>query len=192
MAKKQKVLRVLNKSELDKLSLIDNEFHRAIMDLLANTGLRVSELVGLDIQNVCHGDMTLRDTVSVLGKGLKLRTIHINQKAKEALFILIQDSKSKLKKTFSIDSPLIVSQKRIRMSTRHVNRIMKDYRESLKIETQLTPHVFRHLFATKLIKKGANMKAVQTLLGHSSITTTIDTYTHVTSEDLKDTVDLLN
>jgi len=191
MATKQKVLRVLNATELKKLEAIDNEFHKAIMILLSNTGLRISELVSLNIADVCFDDLSIREVIKVMGKGKKERTVPLNQKSKEAIFVLIQHSKKQMKACFNSDSPLIVSQKRSRMTRQTVSAIVKQYREELKIETQLTPHVLRHQFATTLLKKNVNMKTVSTLLGHSSISTTIDIYTHTSSEDMKEAVDLL-
>ena len=190
MAKKEKILRVLNKRELEQVNNSSNEFHKAIMLFLSNTGLRVSELVSLNVGDIMYDDETLKNQMSVTGKGNKQRTIPLNQKAKEALFILIQQSKKEMKKCFDLDSPLIVSRKRTRMSRQHVSLILRRFREANRIETQLTPHVFRHQFATTLIKRGANMKTVQKLLGHSSIKTTIDIYTHATIEDLTEAVNL--
>ncbi len=190
--KKQRVLRVLDSEEMKTVMSLDNIFHRAIMLLLYHTGLRVSELVSLSINDVMYSDATFKNQLTVTGKGNKQRTIPLSQKAKENLFVLIEDSKGKLKKLFNQDSPLIVTQKRTRMTREWVSKIIKKFREDNKIELQLTPHVFRHQFATSLIKRGANMKTVQTLLGHSSIAITLDTYTHTTNEDMRKAVSLLD
>ncbi len=189
--KKQKILRTLTKKEIDKFDTLDNEFHKAIMTFLTNTGLRVSELINLDIKDVCFDDFTFRTQVNIIGKGSKTRIIPLNKKALEALFKLTMNSKEKLKVLFNLDSPLVVSRKRTRMTRETLARLVKKIREELKIELQLTPHVFRHQFATQLIKKGQNMKTVQTLLGHSSISTTIDIYTHTSMEDMENAVNML-
>ena len=191
MAKKEKVLRVLNDKEIKLVNSMDNEFHKAIMLFLSNTGLRVSELVSLNVGDIAYEDLTLKNQVSVTGKGDKIRTIPLNQKAKESLFILIEDSKSKWRKLFDLSCPLITSRKRGRMTRQHLSHIVREFKVDNKIETQLTPHVFRHQFATSLIKKGANMKVVQKLLGHNSIKTTIDIYTHCTNEDMREAVEML-
>lgn len=190
--KKQKVLRVLNKQELDQLKSIDSDFYKWLMIVLENTGLRISELVSLNVKDVTHNGSDIRLTIKIVGKGKKERTIPLNQKAKEGLYFFLMDSKHKMKNIWNPNDPIIVSQKRHRMSREHISREIKKIGEALNFDSPVTPHTLRHQFATTLIRKGCNLKDVQSLLGHSNIKTTLDIYTHSDSESLLEAVNLLN
>lgn len=155
---------------------------RAILELLFSTGLRVSELCSL------NSDIDLSvDDLSIRGKGGKIRVVFISDKAKkavreylkarkdmsEALFVRIDTKNSKK------------SAKEERLDRRSVERIVKGHAIKAGISKKVTPHVIRHMFATDLLGNGADIRSVQTLLGHSSIMTT-QIYTHVTDKHLRD------
>lgn len=156
----------------------------AILATLFSTGMRVSELCSLDREkvNLAGGEFTIR------GKGSKLRVVFLSQPAKtalkqyldkrsdadEALFIRIPKSKN-----FSKDSNL-------RLTSRSIQRIIQKHATRAGIVgKQVTPHTLRHSFATDLLRGGADIRSVQEMLGHSSVTTT-QIYTHVTHAQLKD------
>ncbi|HYF13413.1 MAG TPA: site-specific tyrosine recombinase/integron integrase [Candidatus Paceibacterota bacterium] len=153
---------------------------RAIMELLFSTGLRVSELCALD------RDLDLsRDEFPVRGKGEKVRVVFLSPVAKKAI-------KEYLDKRGDIDDALFIQMgraakgaKELRLTSRSVERIVKQYAIKAGITRKVTPHVIRHSFATDLLRNGADLRAVQALLGHSNITTT-QVYTHVTDKHLRE------
>lgn len=154
---------------------------RAILETLFSTGLRVSELCGLQIKdvNLDKGEFAVR------GKGGKLRVVFLSVTAKEAL-------KEYSKKRTDINEALFVahhaknkSARVENLTPRSVQRIIKKYAGMAGIIKKVTPHQLRHSFATDLLHNGADIRSVQTMLGHSSITTT-QIYTHYTDKKLKE------
>lgn len=164
----------------DEQSLRD----KAILELLFSTGLRVSELCDLprDI------DLT-RDELTVRGKGDKVRLVFLSPEAKEAIA-------DYLKKRTDPDEALFVScsyrdrgkdatGESRRLLPKSVQRIVKKYAIQAGVTKKVTPHVIRHSFATDLLQNGADIRSVQTLLGHADISTT-QIYTHISNERLKE------
>ncbi len=148
---------------------------KAILELFFSTGLRVSELCNLDVDSF---DLKA-DEFSVRGKGEKVRLVFLSPAAKLAL-------KNYLAKRENIDeAALFVSDKGSRLTSRSVERIIKAYALQAGISKKVTPHVIRHSFATDLLKNGADLRAVQMLLGHANIATT-QVYTHFTDKHLKE------
>jgi site-specific recombinase XerD len=154
---------------------------KAIMELLFSTGLRVSELTSLT------RDIDLKqDEFSVRGKGGKVRVVFLSNEARDAV-------KAYLDMRDDMDESLFVSVSRNKskldtnkcMDKRSVERIVKRYATLAGITKKVTPHVIRHCFATDLLSNGADLRAVQQLLGHANITTT-QIYTHVTDKHLRD------
>lgn len=154
---------------------------RAILELLFSTGLRISELTNLSIDDV---DLS-RDEFSVRGKGDKIRVVFLSDSAKKA----IQDY---LKSRKDMDDALFVQYgknakkaKELRLTPRTVQRLLKVYAAKAGITRKVTPHVIRHSFATDLLSNGADLRSVQALLGHANIATT-QIYTHVTDKHLRE------
>ncbi len=154
---------------------------RAILELLFSTGLRISELCNLSTDDV---DLT-RDEFSVRGKGDKVRVVFLSDEAKQSLSVYLKGRKD-------IDDALFVQYgkkatagKETRLSPRAVQRMLKSCAVKAGITRKVTPHVIRHCFATDLLSNGADLRSVQTLLGHAHIGTT-QIYTHVTDEHLRD------
>ena len=154
------------------------------MELLFSAGLRVSELTSLNRDQI----NIERQEFSVRGKGDKLRLVFISDTAKDAI-------KNYLDKRVDIDEAVFIrfSNKKItddqqnkRLTPRSIQRIVKFYAAKAGIVKDVHPHTLRHSFATDLLSNGADIRSVQTMLGHSSITTT-QIYTHVTNTQLKDT-----
>ncbi len=147
---------------------------KAMLELFFSTGLRVSELCSLD-----RDDIDLKKAeFSVRGKGDKIRLVFISDDAKNAL-------KNYLNKREDIEEPMFVNAKNGRLTPRSVERIVHHYAISAGISKKVTPHVIRHVFATDLLQNGADLRSVQKLLGHNSITTT-QIYTHVTDRQLRE------
>ncbi|PIR45423.1 MAG: hypothetical protein COV09_01520 [Candidatus Vogelbacteria bacterium CG10_big_fil_rev_8_21_14_0_10_50_13] len=155
---------------------------KAILELFFSTGLRVSELCSLDRDTI---DMT-RDEFSIRGKGEKVRIVFLSPAAKEAV-------KTYLKKRGDMEEALFVSVSEInkdnkasRLTSRSIERLVKHYATLAGINRKVTPHTLRHAFATDLLQNGADIRSVQMMLGHSSISTT-QIYTHLTDKQLRET-----
>jgi len=146
----------------------------AILELFYSTGMRLSELVSLDIDDID----TPNNCVKVLGKGGKERIIPIGSYAMKA----VQKYRSEAQ---HYDGALFISKLRKRLSTRSIGKLLQKYLAASNIPFNVTPHKLRHSFATHLLDNGANLRSVQSLLGHASLSTT-QIYTHVTKERLKD------
>lgn len=149
---------------------------KAILELLFSTGLRVSELTSLNRDSL---DLT-RDEFSVRGKGEKVRLVFLSPNAKATL-------KAYLAKRGDIEEALFVNTKKepARITSRQIQRLMRFYAAKAGIAKKVTPHTLRHFFATDLLINGADLRSVQALLGHSSISTT-QVYTHVTDKTLRE------
>ncbi len=153
---------------------------RAILKTLFSTGLRVSELCSLNRDSV---DLK-RKEFSVIGKGGKARIVFLSDPAKEEI-------EKYLKKRTDFDKALFVRHTKkgdpdnLRITQRTVQRIIKKYAQKAGIIKDVTPHKIRHSFATDLLQNGADIRSVQSMLGHSSITTT-QIYTHYTDKHLRE------
>ncbi|MFH1142409.1 MAG: tyrosine-type recombinase/integrase [Candidatus Uhrbacteria bacterium] len=153
---------------------------RAIMEMLFSTGLRVSELANLKIEQV----NLKRDEFTVRGKGDKPRVVFLSDEAKMWV-------KQYLDKRTDTSPYMFVSHDRAKkgrkesgpLTARSIERLVQRYAKEAGITKRITPHTFRHTFATDLLMAGADVRAVQDLLGHASITTT-QIYTHITDKQL--------
>ncbi|MDD3150231.1 MAG: tyrosine recombinase XerC [Candidatus Gastranaerophilales bacterium] len=156
--------------------------NKAMLEMLYATGMRLSELCSLNLD-----DLNLENNeITVFGKGGKERIVLINNRAKNFLENYVRNARTTLlQDSLSTDlSALLINHTGFRLQQRSVARILKDTVKSLKIPKKISPHVFRHTFATKLLEKGADLRVVQELLGHASISNT-QIYTHVSTERLK-------
>jgi site-specific recombinase XerD len=184
----------LSREELEKffgvinLDTLIGKRDRAILECFYSTGLRVTELCSLNRKQV---NLQSKE-FAILGKGQKLRIVFISDRAKEFLekyLRLRKDNYSPLFISLSNRSKdkidLTGNGESVRLTRDAVEKIVKKYRVKAGILKKITPHTLRHTFATELLKNGADIRSVQELLGHSSITTT-QVYTHVTHKKLKE------
>ncbi len=155
---------------------------KAILELLFSTGLRVSELCSLsryiDLQ---------KDEFSIRGKGDKIRVVFFSPEAKNAVKKYL-DARGDLDEALFINLSAINKDEKVeshRLTSRSIERIVKHYAINAGISKKVTPHVIRHSFATDLLQNGADIRSVQTMLGHADISTT-QVYTHVTDKHLKE------
>ncbi len=152
---------------------------RAILELLYSSGLRVSELVGL---NSNHLDLDL-GIVRVMGKGRKERIVPVGVKAVDALKAYFEE-----RGVLKGDEPIFINSSGGRLTSRSVGRLIKKYTRHSSIFRKISPHSLRHTFATHLLDAGADIREIQEMLGHSSLSTT-QRYTHVSMGKLMEVYD---
>ena len=182
---KKSLPKVLTIEEVDKLldiTLKDAYSYRnkAMLELMYATGLRVSELVNLKIHDIDF----INETVRTMGKGNKERIIPIGEIAIHYLKLYLEIYRSQLlKKDYTDD--LFLNNHGKCMTRQGFFKILKKLAKEKDIKTSFSPHTLRHSFATHLLENGADLRSIQELLGHSSISTT-GIYTHVSNEELKE------
>lgn len=163
--------------------------NRVILELLYATGMRVSELSDLNF-----GNLNLEENeITVLGKGNKERIVLISTRAKEFLEKYIATVRFMITEGGGAppseeDSPVFINKTGYRLQAQSVRAALNDIVKKIELPKKVTPHVFRHSFATKLLENGADLRVVQELLGHASISNT-QIYTHVSTERLKSVYD---
>ncbi|MEJ0021410.1 MAG: site-specific tyrosine recombinase/integron integrase [Candidatus Doudnabacteria bacterium] len=172
--------------EDDKLTKLRD---RAILEMLFSTGLRISELVAIkrDNLNLKRGEFAVR------GKGDKMRLVFLSKEALDHLAKYLDEREDNSKALFirhdakeSVEKQMeSLSEKASGLTARTIQRIIKKYAKLAGIMKKITPHTLRHSFATDLLTNGADLRSVQELLGHSSISTT-QIYTHLTNKRLRD------
>ena len=178
---------VLNQSQIEELLTIPmksklegqaphwmRERDTAILELFYSSGLRLAELVSLNIEDIDDVNQSVR----VMGKGSKERLVPIGSHAMGAIH-------NYRRSALIENGALFISKLRKRLSTRSINLLLKKYLAQSSIPFNVTPHKLRHSFATHLLDHGADLRSVQALLGHASLSTT-QIYTHVTKERLRE------
>ncbi len=150
---------------------------KAILELLSSSGLRVSELVSLDVDDV---DI-IGNIAKAAGKGKKERLVPIGNQATIAIKNYLDVRKDK-------SGAMFLNKSKTRLSDRSIRNIINKYITQACINQHISPHVLRHSFATHMINRGADLRSVQELLGHANLSTT-QIYTHVTTDRLKKVYD---
>ena len=159
--------------------------NKAILELLWATGMRVSELSGLNFE-----DLNLEENeIRVFGKGAKERIILVTDRAKSFLERYIKTARPIIAKGYTVseneDSSVFINSTGFRLQTQSIRKAINEVVDKIQLPKHVTPHVFRHSFATHLIENGADLRVVQELLGHASISNT-QIYTHISSQHLKE------
>jgi integrase/recombinase XerC len=161
------------------------ERDRALFELLYATGLRVSEAAGLDLEDVDFASRLLR----VVGKGNKERIAPFGETAEDALATYLPVRVARRKGSRSADrddgEPLFVNARGGRLTTRSMARLLKHRLRAAGLPAEISPHALRHSFATHLLEAGADLRAIQELLGHASLSTT-QKYTHLDAARLRE------
>lgn len=157
--------------------------NRAIFETMYSCGIRVSELAGLDVSSIDYG----AGLIKVFGKGGKERIVPIGSKAMDAIK-LYREKLGKDKKISGENNPLFLNKNKGRLTTRSIARILEKFVREFCISVPVSPHALRHSFATHMLDAGADLRVVQELLGHKSLSTT-QRYTHVGIGRLMETYD---
>ncbi len=180
---------VLSVGEIDRLlSAIDlskpeGQRNKAMLETLYSCGLRVSELIDLRISNV-FPDLGF---IKIIGKGNKERLVPISRKALKEIDLYMQDRRRLPVIHKEAENILFLNRRGKKLSRVMIFTIVRELAEKINLRKKISPHTFRHSFATHLIDGGADLRAVQEMLGHESIITT-EIYTHLDREYLRDTI----
>ncbi|GAA5099486.1 site-specific tyrosine recombinase XerD [Chryseobacterium ginsengisoli] len=157
--------------------------NQCIIEVLYGCGLRVSELIDLKISNINFKEQYIK----VNGKGNKTRFVPLADYTAELLEGYIQETRAKNKINKKYEDTLFLNSRGTSMSRVIVFLIIKELTDKAGVSKKISPHTFRHSFATHLLQNGADLRYIQEMLGHSSITTT-EIYTHLKTEELRDVI----
>ncbi len=180
----EEVEKILNNVKIDTPAGFRN---RVILELLWATGMRVSELSNLNIGDINYEENEIR----VFGKGAKERVVLMSERAKNYLKQYIDSARTLVvlpeyrTEDVNDSSPVFVNNTGYRLQNKTIRNAINEIVERIELPKKVTPHVFRHSFATKLIENGADLRIVQELLGHAGISNT-QIYTHISMKHMKD------
>lgn len=167
------------------LSKDENVRNKAMLETLYSSGLRVSELINLQISNLFFDS----EYVRVIGKGNKERIVPISSEALKHIEIYLEHVRKKLPQYPKFSDVLFLNRRGKPLTRVMIFLVIKKLAEEIGLNKSISPHTFRHSFATHLIEGGADLRAVQQMLGHSSITTT-EIYTHLDQQYLRESLTL--
>ena len=179
----EEVEQILNNVKIETPAGFRN---RVILELLWATGMRISEL-----SNLNFGDLNLDENeIRVFGKGAKERIVLVSDRAKGYLVQYINSARKLIAPEYNTNeindnTPLFINNTGYRLQNKTVRKVINEIVEKIELPKKVTPHVFRHSFATKLIENGADLRVVQELLGHAGISNT-QIYTHISMKHMKD------
>ena len=186
---KKRLPKAINVEQVEQLLSAPNDKtllgarDRAILETLYSTGIRVSELVGINFGDI---DET-GQAIIIRGKGRKERIVPLGSHAMAAIEHYLQMMNTH-NVTNETDEPVFINKHNTRLSTRSVRRNVSKYLEKVGLDPVISPHTLRHSFATHLLDNGADLRSVQELLGHQSLSTT-QIYTHLTTKRMKESYD---
>lgn len=162
------------------LSSPHGERNKAIIETLYGCGLRVSELINLRLSEIYFKE----GVIMVTGKGDKQRLVPLGEMAEKQITTYLKQIRVRVAPKRDAEDILFLNNRGSKLSRQMVFLMVKDLVEKAGIHKNISPHTFRHSYATHLVQNGANLRAVQELLGHASITTT-EIYTHLNTNDLR-------
>ena len=166
------------------LSHSQGERNRTILETMYSCGLRVSELVSLKLSDLFFEE----GFIKVTGKGNKDRFVPIHYNAQKYISIYITEIRSHLKPSKGFEDTLFLNRRGKGLTRQMIFTILKDLSVKINLNKKISPHTLRHSFATHLLKNGADLRAIQQMLGHESITTT-EIYVHLDTSYLKEVVE---
>lgn len=180
----------LSQEEIDNLiSAVDlshsqGERNRTILETLYSCGLRVSEVITLKISDLFFEEGFIR----VLGKGNKERFVPIHKEAQKYILIYLKEVRTQINPQKGFEDTLFLNRRGKGLSRQMIFMILKDLALKIDLKKKISPHTLRHSFATHLLQNGADLRAIQQMLGHESITTT-EVYVHLDKTYLKEVVE---
>ena len=166
------------------LSKAEGERNRAMLETMYSCGLRVSELIDLKISDLFFDE----GFIKIVGKGNKERFIPIHFSAQKYIILYMNEIRTQLKIKKGFEDTLFLNRRGKSLSRQMIFIILKDLAIKIDLNKKISPHTFRHSFATHLLKNGADLRAIQQMLGHESITTT-EVYVHLDTSYLKEIVE---
>ena len=184
--KEKKIPRFINYQGIEEIfnipdiKTMEGQRERVILEILYGSGIRVSELVNIKLNDIDFNNKT----ILIFGKGSKERIVPFGDYALDALNNYINDGRKKYLNSTESDY-LIVGKNESNLTTRRIEQIIDNLIKKTSIKMNITPHMFRHTFATHLLDNGCELIAVQELLGHESLSST-EIYTHVSNEHLRE------
>ena len=185
----RKLPEVMSIEEIDQLIRANNletpegYRNRAILEVLYSCGLRVSELVELKFSDLFYDEGFVR----VIGKGNKERLVPLSKSVEREIQKYVEKTRSTLKIKTGNENFIFLNRRGSKLTRVMIFLIIKDLGRKIDLKKKISPHTFRHSFATHLIEGGANLRAIQEMLGHESIITT-EIYTHLDQRFLKDAI----
>ena len=185
----RKLPEVLTVEEIDSLigavdvSKPEGHRNRAILETLYSCGIRVSELVNLSLSDLFYDEGYLR----VIGKGNKERLVPVSKKVEKEIQFYVENQRKSIPVCKGDENVVFLNRRGNRLTRVMIFTIIKNLSEKIGLKKSVSPHTFRHSFATHLLEGGANLRAIQEMLGHESITTT-EIYTHMDQRFLRDAI----
>lgn len=184
--KEKRIPKFINYNNIEEILNVPNiktkegQRERVILEVLYASGVRVSELVNIKLKDIDFSNKN----ILILGKGSKERLVSFGDYALEYINLYLKEGRNLLLDGVKSDY-LIVGKKSEKLTTRRVEQIIDDIIKRTSIKLNITPHMFRHTFATHLLDNGCDLLVVQELLGHASLSST-EIYTHVSNEHLRE------
>lgn len=182
--KEKKIPNFINYNNIEEIFNVPNiktregQREKVIIEVLYGSGIRVSELVNIKIKDIDFNNKT----IIIFGKGSKERIVSFGEPALDSIKLYMNDGR----KNYNVDSEyLIVGKNEEKLTTRRIEQIINELIKKTSIKMNITPHMFRHTFATHLLDNGSDLLAVQELLGHESLSST-EIYTHISNEHLRE------
>lgn len=184
--KEKRMPKFINYSSIDEIFNVPNiktkegQREKVILEVLYGAGIRVSELVNIKLKDIDFD----KKNILIFGKGSKERMVSFGEIAYDSMKLFINEGR----KVYLEDKNseyLIVGKNELKLTTRRIEQIIDDLIKRTSIKMNITPHMFRHTFATHMLDQGADLVAVQELLGHESLSST-EIYTHISNEHLRD------
>ena len=184
--KEKRIPKFINYNNMEEILNVPNiktkegQRERVILEVLYASGVRVSELVNIKLKDIDFSNKN----ILIFGKGSKERLVSFGDYALEYINLYLKEGRNLLLDGVKSDY-LIVGKKSEKLTTRRVEQIIDDIIKKTSIKLNITPHMFRHTFATHLLDNGCDLLVVQELLGHASLSST-EIYTHVSNEHLRE------